>query len=29
MSKEGYGAAYEASRIQTFITKFKERQLKK
>ena len=29
MSKEGYDAAYEASRIQTFITKFKERQLKK
>ena len=29
MSKEGYDAAYEASRIQTFISKFKDRQFKK
>ena len=29
MSKEGYDADYEASRIQTFISKFKDRQLKK
>ena len=28
MSKEGYDTDYEASRIQTFISKFKERQLK-
>ena len=28
-SKEGYDEDYEASRIQTFISKFKERQLKK
>ena len=28
-SKEGYGADYEVSRIQTFISKFKNRQLKK
>ena len=28
MSKEGYDADYEASRIQTFISKFKDRQLK-
>ena len=28
-SKEGYDANCEASRIQTFISKFKERQLKK
>ena len=28
-SKEGYDAGYETSRIQTFISKFKERQLKK
>ena len=28
-SKEGYNADYEASRIQTFISKFKERQIKK
>ena len=28
-SKEGYDADYEASRIQTFISKFKDRQLKK
>ena len=27
-SKEGYDADYEASRIQTFISKFKDRQLK-
>ena len=27
-SKEGYDAVYEASRIQTFISKFKDRQLK-
>ena len=27
-SKEGYDTDYEASRIQTFISKFKERQLK-
>ena len=29
MSKEGYHADYEASRIQTFISKFEDRQLKK
>ena len=29
MSKEGYDADYEASRIHTFISKFKDRQLKK
>ena len=29
MSKEGYDTDYEASRIQTFINKFKDRQLKK
>ena len=29
MSKEGYDPDYEANRIQTFISKFKERQLKK
>ena len=29
MSKEGYDADYEASTIQTFIRKFKDRQLKK
>ena len=29
MSKEGYNADYEASRMQTFISKFKERRLKK
>ena len=29
MSKEGQDAGYEASRIQTFISKFKDRQLKK
>ena len=29
MSKEGFDADYEASRIQTFISKFKDRQLKK
>ena len=28
-SKEGYDADYEASRIQKFISKFKDRQLKK
>ena len=28
-SKEGYDADYEASRIQTFISKFKDRKLKK
>ena len=28
-SKEGYYADYEAGRIQTFISKFKDRQLKK
>ena len=28
MSKKGYEADYEASRIQTFISKFKDRQLK-
>ena len=28
-SKEGYDADYEASRIQTFISKFKGKQLKK
>ena len=28
-SKEGYDADYEVSRIQTFISKFKDRQLKK
>ena len=28
MSKEDYDADYEASRIQTFISKFKDRQLK-
>ena len=28
-SKEGYNADYEASRIQTFISKFKDIQLKK
>ena len=28
-SKEGYDADYEASRVQTFISKFKDRQLKK
>ena len=28
-SKEGYEADYEASRIQTFISKFEDRQLKK
>ena len=28
-SKEGYDADYEASRIKTFISKFKDRQLKK
>ena len=28
-SREGYDADYEASRIQTLISKFKERQLKK
>ena len=28
VSKEGYEADYEASRIQTFISKFKDRQLK-
>ena len=28
-SKEGYNAGYETSRIQTFINKFKDRQLKK
>ena len=28
-SKEGYDADYEASRIQTFISKFRDRQLKK
>ena len=27
-SKEGYDADYEAGRIQTFISKFKDRQLK-
>ena len=27
-SKEGYDADYEASRIQTFFSKFKDRQLK-
>ena len=27
-SKEGYDADYEVSRIQTFISKFRERQLK-
>ena len=29
MSEEGYDADYEASRIQTFISKFKDRQIKK
>ena len=29
MSKEGYDADYETSRIQAFISKFKDRQLKK
>ena len=29
LSKEGYDADYEASRIQRFISKFKDRQLKK
>ena len=29
VSKEGYHADYEASRIQTFISKFEDRQLKK
>ena len=29
MSKEGYDADYDTSRIQTFISKFKDRQLKK
>ena len=29
ISKEGYHADYEASRIQTFISKFKDKQLKK
>ena len=29
MSKEGYDADYEASRIQTFISKFKDKQIKK
>ena len=29
MSKEGYDADYEANKIQTFISKFKDRQLKK
>ena len=28
-SKEGYNAGYEASRLQTFISKFKNRELKK
>ena len=28
-SREGYDADYEASRIQTFISKFKDKQLKK
>ena len=28
-SKEGYDADYEASRIQTFISKFKDKQLRK
>ena len=28
-SKEGYDADYEASRLQTFISKFKDKQLKK
>ena len=28
-SKEGYDTDYEASRIQTFISKYKDRQLKK
>ena len=28
MSKEDYDPDYEASRIQTFISKFKEKQLK-
>ena len=28
-SKEGYDADYEVSRIQTFITEFRDRQLKK
>ena len=28
-SKKGYDAGYEASRIQTFISKFKDKQLKK
>ena len=28
-SKEGYDADYEASRIQAFISKFKDRQFKK
>ena len=28
-SKEGYDADYEASRVQTFISKFKDTQLKK
>ena len=28
-NKEGYDADYEASRIQTFISKFKDRKLKK
>ena len=29
ISKKGYDADYEASRIQTFISKFRGRQLKK
>ena len=29
MSKEDYDADYDTSRIQTFISKFKDRQLKK
>ena len=29
MSKEGYDADYKASRIQIFISKFKDRQFKK
>ena len=28
MSKEGYDAGYEASRIQTFISKFKDKKIK-
>ena len=29
MSKEGYNADYEASRVQTFISEFKNEKLKK